>query len=70
LIASQVGKVAPTHRREWTPRRRLEHAVGLLADDRLDVLLEPAIAFDDLPNRLPSVLATASPILCQCIDYS
>src|SRR5262249_1700914 len=45
LIASQVGKVAPSHRRDWSHRRRLEHAIGLLADDRLDVLLEPAIAF-------------------------
>jgi hypothetical protein len=70
LIASQVGKVAPSHRREWSPRRRLEHALGLLADDRLDVLLEPAIAFADLPARLPSVLAAGSSVLCQCIDYS
>jgi threonine dehydrogenase-like Zn-dependent dehydrogenase len=70
LIASQVGKVAPSHRVEWTHRRRLEHAVGLLADERLDVLLEPAIAFEDLPERLPSVLAAGSSILCQCIDYN
>jgi len=69
LIASQVGKVAPSHRREWTHRRRLERALGLLADERLDVLLEPAIAFVDLPARLPPVLSAASPVLCQCIDY-
>jgi hypothetical protein len=69
LIASQVGQVAPSHRREWSHRRRLEHALGLLADDRLDVLLEPAIAFEDLPDRLPSVLAASSATLCQVIDY-
>lgn len=69
LIASQVGKVAPSHRREWTHRRRLEHAIGLLADDRLDVLLEPPIAFADLPARLPLVLAPGSSTLCQVIDY-
>jgi threonine dehydrogenase-like Zn-dependent dehydrogenase len=69
LVASQVGTVAPSHRREWTHRRRLEHAIGLLADDRLDVLLEPAIAFADLPARLPSVLAPGSSTLCQVIDY-
>jgi threonine dehydrogenase-like Zn-dependent dehydrogenase len=69
LIASQVGKVAPSHRRDWTYRRRLEHAIGLLADDRLDGLLEPAIAFEDLPERLPSVLAPGSSTLCQLIDY-
>ena len=50
LVASQVGKVAPSHRRDWTHRRRLEKALELLADDRLDVLLEPPVAFDDLPD--------------------
>ena len=69
LIASQVGQVAPSHRREWSHRRRLEHALGLLADDRLDMLLEPAIAFEDLPDRLPSVLAAGGSILCQLIHY-
>lgn len=69
LVASQVGTVAPSHRREWTHRRRLEHAIGLLADDRLDALLEPAIAFSDLPSRLPAVLASGSATLCQVIDY-
>lgn len=69
LVSSQVGKVAPSHRREWTHRRRLEHAIGLLGDDRLDVLLEPAIAFEDLPGRLPAILAPGSSMLCQRIDY-
>lgn len=70
LIASQVGKVAPSHRREWTHRRRLEKALELLADDRLDVLFEPPIPFEDLPVRLPYVLGPASGILCQAINYS
>jgi hypothetical protein len=70
LIASQVGKVAPSHRRDWTHRRRLEKALELLADDLVDVLLEPPIPFEDLPVRLPHVLGPASGILCQAIDYS
>ena len=49
LVASQVGMVAPSHRREWTYRHRLEQALSLLADDRLDVLLEHPVAFADLP---------------------
>jgi hypothetical protein len=69
LVASQVGKVAPSHRATWSHRRRLEHAISLLADDRLDVLLEPAIAFEDLPDRLPFVLAAGSATLCQVIQY-
>jgi hypothetical protein len=70
LVASQVGKVAPSHRRTWTHRRRLERALGLLADDRLDGLLEPALPFEDLPTRLPHVLGLASGILCQAVDYT
>lgn len=69
LVASQVGMVAPSHRRDWTHRRRLEKALSLLADERLDVLLETPVAFEDLPPSLPTILAPASGILCQRIDY-
>ena len=69
LIASQVGKVAPSHRRDWTHRRRLAHALELLDDDRLDALLEPAVAFASLPSELPRILAPGSGLLCQKIDY-
>jgi threonine dehydrogenase-like Zn-dependent dehydrogenase len=69
LVASQVGMVAPSHRQEWTHRRRLEKALTLLADERLDALLEAPVAFRDLPTRLPGLLDAASGILCQRIDY-
>jgi NADPH:quinone reductase-like Zn-dependent oxidoreductase len=69
LIASQVGMVAPSHRREWTHRRRLEKAIGLLADDRLDVLLAAPVAFEALPDELPRILRPGSGVLCQLIDY-
>lgn len=70
LIASQVGKVAPSHRQEWTHRRRLEKALSLLADERLDVLFDTPVAFEDLPAELPRILAPGSGVLCQRIDYS
>ena len=70
LIASQVGKVAPSHRQDWTHRRRLEKALGLLADVRLDVLFDIPVAFEDLPAELPRILAPGSGVLCQRIDYS
>jgi hypothetical protein len=69
LVSSQVGQVAPSHRPRWTHRRRLAAALDLLADARLDALLTPAIAFADLPARLPSILAPESGVLCQLIDY-
>jgi len=70
LVASQVGKVAPSHRRDWTHRRRLEKALSLLTDDRLDVLFDTPIAFEDLPAQLPRILGHGSGVLCQRIDYS
>ena len=69
LISSQVGKVAPSHRSTYSHRQRLETAIGLLTDARVDALIAPAIAFKDLPKRLPKILAPGSGILCQRIDY-
>ena len=69
LVSSQVGQVAPSHRPRWTHRRRLAAALDLLADARLDALLAPAVAFADLPARLPKILAPDSGVLCQLIAY-
>jgi NADPH:quinone reductase-like Zn-dependent oxidoreductase len=70
LVSSQVGSIAPSHRPRWSHIRRLSAAVGLLADPRLDVLLAPAVAFSDLPKRLPEILGPRSATLCQPIVYS
>ena len=64
----QVGMIAPSHRRSWTHRQRLEKALSLLADDRLDVLLEAPVAFGS-PARLPGILGAGSGVPCQRIDY-
>jgi hypothetical protein len=69
LISSQVGRVSPAHRARWSPRRRLEAALRLLADPTLEALLEPPIQFPELPGRLPDILAPVSGGLCQTIDY-
>jgi len=69
LVSSQVGHVAPSHRAGWTHHRRLTEAVALLADARLDALLAPAVAFHDLPARLPDILDAKSGVLCQLITY-
>jgi len=70
LVSSQVGRVAPSHRPRWTHGRRLAAALALLADVRLDALLAPAIAFQDLPRRLPEILDTRNDVLCQLITYT
>lgn len=69
LRSSQVGRVAPSHQARWTYRRRIAAALALLADDRLDVLLAPPVAFADLPARLGTILAPESDVLGQLVDY-
>ena len=69
LVASQVGKVAPSRRGSVSHHQRLEAAMTLLADPRLDALLAPPIPFTELPQRLPDILGAKSGVLCQLIDY-
>lgn len=69
FISSQVGQVAPSHRPRWSTRRRLEKALGLLADQRLDALLAPAIDFHDLPARLSAILSASGGPPCPLIRY-
>jgi len=69
LVASQVGKVAPSHRSRWTHGRRLSAALALLDDQALDVLLAPAIEFGDLPARLAGLLASNGDARCPLILY-
>lgn len=69
IVSSQVGRVAASHRPRWTHRRRLSAALALLEDARLDRLLADPIAFTDLPDHLPRILARQSGILCQVIEY-
>jgi hypothetical protein len=69
LISSQVGQVAPSHRAAFTHRQRLEAAIKLTAHPHLDALLAPAIAFGELPARLPDILKPRSGVLCQLVSY-
>ncbi len=69
IVSSQVGKVAPSRRATTSHRQRLEQAIALLADARLDALLTPAVPFPELPERLPDILNRQSGVLCQLIAY-
>ena len=66
----QVGKVAPSHRARWSHARRLAAALALLDEPRLDALLAPAVAFDEVPDRLPALLDASSDLVCPLISYS
>ena len=69
LVSSQVGKVAPSHRSRWSHGRRLAAALALLGAPELDVLIAPALAFEELPARLPSVFGSDSDVTCPLIRY-
>ena len=69
LVSSQVGQVAPSRRARWSHRRRLEAALSLLHDARLDILVREEIDFRDTPDRLPEVLAPGAPGLAPVIRY-
>ena len=69
LQSSQVGHISTSHRPRWSHRRRLQTAIKLLTDSALDVLLDPAVNFVDLPERLPDLLSARSGTLCCLICY-
>jgi hypothetical protein len=69
LVSSQVGKVAPSRRATTSHRQRLQLAIEVMADARLDALLMPAVPFYELPERLSDILDPKSGVLCQLIIY-
>jgi 2-desacetyl-2-hydroxyethyl bacteriochlorophyllide A dehydrogenase len=68
LKASQVGSVAPSRRGAYDHRSRLEEALALCADPRLDVLVRDYTDFADLPPHLETIL-TNPETLCHLIRY-
>ena len=72
LVSTQVGAVAPAMRGRRAHRQRLELALSLLDDPRLDALLGPEIAFTDLPARMGEALSPppgAPQPLCPVVTY-
>jgi threonine dehydrogenase-like Zn-dependent dehydrogenase len=69
LLSSQVGHVAPSRRPRWSYGRRLDKALTLLVDDRLDALITQEIAFADLPGALPAIFAPGAAGLCAVVRY-
>jgi len=69
LVSSQVGTIPPERQARWTYRRRLETALGLLADPALDRLISHRIPFGTLPQRLPDLLNKATDVLAALVVY-
>lgn len=70
LLSCQVGHIESSHKARWHYARRLQSAIGLLNDARLDALLAPAVSFEQLPITLPDLFSPQSSVLCQVIDYA
>lgn len=68
LQSSQVGGLPANQRARWTHRRRLELAVSLLVDARLDVLLTTDGALEDLNEQLRGFAGGAAG-LCHVVNY-
>jgi len=69
LVSSQVGQVSPARRPRWSHRRRLDKALALLADDRLDALITEEVAFADLAAELPRLFAPGASGLASVVRY-
>jgi threonine dehydrogenase-like Zn-dependent dehydrogenase len=67
LRASQVGTVSPNARPRFTHRTRLELAVSLLSDARLDSLIDAETSFDDLPAAMQRLAHPGG--LCTRVRY-
>ncbi len=69
IVSSQVGSIAPAMRARKIHRDRLEIALSLLDDPRLDALITEEVAFEDLPAALPRLLGESAPGIATAIRY-
>ena len=69
IRASQVGHVAPSRRAVTTHRDRLAEALALLADPRFERLITGEVAFADLADEIPRLLAPDAPGIATRIRY-
>jgi len=69
LRSSQVGRIPPDRAPRWSHRRRLEVALGLLRDDRLDVLIDGESPFEVLPEVMHRLATAPDGGLCHRIRY-
>jgi threonine dehydrogenase-like Zn-dependent dehydrogenase len=69
LRSSQVGRVPPGQQARWSHRRRLELALVLLQDDRLDALIDGESRFEDLPHTMATLAVAGNGALCHRVRY-
>jgi len=69
IVSSQVGHIAAPKRETETYVSRMTQVLELLQNDLLDQLLEPEVAFEDLPDEVHDIFNEKSSALCQLVQY-
>ena len=69
IRSSQVGHVPPERAPRWSRGRRLELALALLTDARLDALVSGESGFDELPAVLAALATQPGDALCHRIRH-
>ncbi|MCA8863999.1 MULTISPECIES: zinc-dependent alcohol dehydrogenase [unclassified Halomonas] len=69
LKASQVGQLPPKLRPRWDYQRRLQLALSLLVDERLEALISGESDFEQLPTLAPKLFGRGSVELCHRLRY-
>lgn len=69
LVSTQVGQVSPSRRPRWDYARRMAKAMELLADDRLDALIDREVAFEDMPEAMTDIFAPGAKGLGVVVRY-
>lgn len=67
--SSQVGSVAPSHRARWTLRRRMELALSLLTDSRLDLLINSEGPLESLAQTLHRLARAPGDTIMHRVSY-
>jgi threonine dehydrogenase-like Zn-dependent dehydrogenase len=69
LKSSQVGRLPADRAPRWSHRRRMETALRLLTDPRLDALISGESDFEELPQVLETLARGPAGALCHRIRY-
>jgi len=69
IVSSQVGMIAQSKRSRVSYKERMRLALELLADDALDALFTHEVMFEELPDAMPGLMASAAGVGCVRIHY-
>jgi threonine dehydrogenase-like Zn-dependent dehydrogenase len=69
LKSSQVGSLPASHRARWTRRRRMELALALLTDPKLDLLISSEGPLEELPQVMQRLAGAPDDTIMHRVNY-